>query len=172
MFRFPLFASHWRAYALAGLLLLGVGVAGASWYAKAATPTAPAMSQGEAILLKLATGALNDHHLVAPVGSNAYEFYFSVLQLDPHNEVALQAMHDAFKPSCDIVEHTIDRGELDEAQRELNLLHLYAPDNYTLLLLTGKLGAQRAVQARQHELEAARIRARLAAQAGEAPMAE
>lgn len=171
MLRFPLFAAHWRAYALTGLLL-GAAVAGVSWYAKAAGTAAPAMGQGEAILLKLATGALNDHRLVAPVGSNAYEFYFSVLQLDPHNEVAQQAMRDAFKPARDIVERTIDRGDLDEAQRELNLLHSYAPDNYTLLLLTGKLGAQRAVQARQHELEAERIRARLAAQAGKPPMAE
>lgn len=172
MLRFPLFAMHWRTYTLAGLLVLGASVAGVSWYAKAAGTAAPAMSQGEAIMLKLATGALNDHRLVAPVGSNAYEFYFSVLQLDPHNEVALQAMQDAFKPSCDIVENTIDRGDLDEAQRELNLLHLYAPNNYKLLLLTGKLGAQRAVQARQHELEAEQIQARLAAQATATPTAE
>jgi len=172
MLRFPSFASHWRVYALAGLLVLGASVAGASWYAKAAGTAAPAMSQGEAILLKLAAGALKERHLVAPVGSNVYEFYSSVLQLDPHNAVAQQAMRDVFKPSCDIVERTIDLGDLDEAQRELNLLHLYAPDDYTLLLLAGKLGAQRAVQSRRHEQEAARIQARLAAQQGAVPAVE
>jgi protein TonB len=158
MLRFFPAAPSRRAFLLLGLLVLGALAAGAFWRVQAAAGAAPAPVGGEAILLKLANTAMREHRLVAPVGSNVYEFYFSVLQLDPHNAEAQSALHDAFKPSCAVVERSIDRGDLDEAQRELNLLRQYAPDDYTLLLLGGKLGEHRAMQARQHEQEAERIR--------------
>jgi hypothetical protein len=91
-----------------------------------------------------------------------YEFYFSVLQLDPSNVTALQRMHDAFKPACDVVENTINSGDLDEAQRELLLLRMYDAHNYKLALLGSVLDAQRVIERRAHEAEAARIQAQQA----------
>jgi hypothetical protein len=157
-----------RAFLFLVLLVLGLLAAGTVWHARAAAGAAPAPTGGEAILLKLADTALHERRLVAPVGSNVYEFYFSVLQLDPRNALAKQRLSEAFAPACAAVERTMDRGDLDEAQRELRLLHEYAPNDYTLLLLGGKLGAKRAVLAKQHATEATLIRARAAAQAGSA----
>jgi hypothetical protein len=67
---------------------------------------------------------------VAPVGSNAFEFYFSVLQIEPGNAAAMAALRDLFKPACADVEHSIAAGDLDEAQRELQLLRAYDAGNY------------------------------------------
>jgi protein TonB len=109
------------------------------------------------VMLDLADKAYQQKHFVAPVGSNVYEFYFSVLQLDPNNATAQRRLREAFKPACDEVENTINGGDLDEAQRELTLLRQYDTHNYTLALLGSVLDAQRVIERRKHEAEAARI---------------
>lgn len=151
--------------ALAAVLAIA---GGGFWYAHASTD---AKSSGGhtandgsdvGILLGLADTAYHDKHLVAPVGSNVYEFYFSVLQLDPNNAIAQQRMRDSFKSACDVVESTVNTGDLDEAQRELLLLRMYDPHNYKLALLGSVLDAQRVIERHQHEAEAARIQAQQA----------
>jgi periplasmic protein TonB len=146
---------------LAALLAIG---GGAFWYAHASIG---AKSGGHSandgsdvgVMLGLADSAYQQKNLLAPVGSNMYEFYFSVLQLDPDNATAMQRMRDMFKPACDVVENTINGGDLDEAQRELSLLRMYDPHNYKLALLGSVLDAQRVIERRKHEAEAARIQA-------------
>jgi periplasmic protein TonB len=144
-------------------------VGGGFWYAHASInnnkPTGHTANDGSdvGVLMGLADTAYHDKHLVAPVGSNVYEFYFSVLQADPNNDVAQERMRDAFKPACDVVENTINSGDLDEAQRELSLLRMYDPHNYKLALLGSVLDAQRVIERRAHEAEAARIQAQQAA---------
>jgi protein TonB len=145
-----------------------VAIAGGGfWYAHAsinATPAGHTANDGSdvGILMGLADTAFQQKNLVAPVGSNVYEFYFSVQQLDPNNAVAQQRLRDSFKPACDVVENTISAGDLDEAQRELSLLRLYDPHNYKLALLGGVLDAQRVIERRAHEAEAARIQSQQA----------
>jgi periplasmic protein TonB len=139
-------------------------VGGAFWYAHASRSAAHVghtANDGSdvGILLGLADTAWQQNNLVAPVGSNVYEFYFSVLQSDPNNSTAIQRMKDAFKPACDDVEKTINSGDLDEAQRELYLLRMYDPHNYKLALLGSVLDAQRIIERHMHEAEAARIQA-------------
>jgi periplasmic protein TonB len=156
-----------------GLLLVAIAavvviVAGVFWYAHASMngkSSGHTANDGSdvGIMLGLAETAYHDQHLVAPVGSNVYEFYFSVLQLDPNNSIALGRLRDAFKPACDVVESTINSGDLDEAQRELLLLRMYDPHNYKLALLGSVLDAQRVIERREHEAEAARIQAQQAA---------
>ena len=151
------------------MLAAGVAIVGGGfWYAHAAMnakPTGHTANDGSdvGIMMGLADTAYQQKHLVAPVGSNVYEFYFSVLQLDPSNAVAQERLHDAFKPACDVIESTINSGDLDEAQRELSLLRMYDPHNYKLALLGGVLDAQRVIERRRHEAEAERIQARQAA---------
>jgi periplasmic protein TonB len=152
-----------------GLLFVSVAAllaiaGGAFWYAHASIgskSTDHTANDGSdvGIMLGLADSAYHDKRLLAPVGSNMYEFYFSVLQLDPTNTTALNRLRDMFKPACDVVESTINSGDLDEAQRELLLLRMYDPHNYKLALLGSVLDAQRVIERRQHEAEAARIQA-------------
>lgn len=150
---------------LAALLAIAGGV---FWYAHASIGgkfSGHTANDGSdvGIMLNLADSAYQEKRLLAPVGSNMYEFYFSVLQLDPNNSTALERLHDMFKPACDVVENTINGGDLDEAQRELLLLRMYDPHNYKLALLGSVLDAQRVIERRKHEAEAARIQAQQAA---------
>jgi len=114
---------------------------------------------GVGILLDLAKTAVSEKRLVAPAGSNAYEFYLSVLQLDPQNKVALDELHDAFPTASADVERAINDNNLDDAQRELSLLREFDSTNYILSLLGGKLDAQRQIQIRQDEARAAAMQA-------------
>lgn len=162
---------------LGGLLVLILAAGGGWWRWNARADAVPAPDDsGVRVLLGLAGDAVHDGRLVAPVGSNAFEFYFSVLQLDPHNRAALNSLRDAFKPACTDVEQTIAAGNLDDAQRELQLLRAYDAGNYKydpaheelnasdykLALLGGYLDAQRTLLGRKHAEEAAAISARQA----------
>jgi len=172
----PLFSRR-RAW-LGGLLvlvLLGGGWWG-WWRWSVRASTQASSGGGVGILLGLAAAARHDGHRVAPVGSNAFEFYFSVLQLEPDNATALAALRDMFKPACADVERSITVGDLDEAQRELQLLRAYDAGNYRydpahdelnasdykLALLGGYLDAQRTLLGRKHAAEAAAMAARQA----------
>jgi periplasmic protein TonB len=157
----------WISGALAVVVLGAIG-----WYAAghtgsgsiASLDSSPASASstddsGTGILLGLADTAIKDSHLVAPAGSNAYEFYLSVLQLDAQNKTAQQNMHDLFGSASEEVERSINNNDLDEAQRELGLLREFDSTNYTLSLLGGKLDAARQVMIKQDEARAAAIQA-------------
>jgi protein TonB len=150
-------------------------VAGTLWYTHASTKAAAESraaddSDGVTILLGLADKAFDDNHLVAPIGSNMYEFYLSVLQLDPKNREALERTKRAFEPACAEVESAVSRGDLDEADRELRLLRDFdvnrdsSKANYKLELLGSYLDAQRRILTNKHEMEARLIQERLSAQ--------
>lgn len=127
-----------------------------------AAPAGPADVEGRTLLLDLAGEAEREHRLVAPAGSNAYEFYLSVLGLAPQDAASREALHRLFPAATQTIEETIDRGELDEAERELRLLRDFDRDNYIVALLAGKLAAERGLATRRHEARAAMIRARAA----------
>lgn len=158
------FAANRRGLLFVVLAAVLILAGGGLWYAHAsrtASGGGHVANDGSevGVMMDLADKAYQDKQLVAPVGSNAYEFYFSVLQLDPNNATAQRRLRDAFKPACDVVESTINGGDLDEAQRELSLLRQYDPHNYKLALLGSVLDAQRVIERRRHEAEAARIQA-------------
>jgi hypothetical protein len=172
MFRSLLAASRRHALVLVPLVLLLVPACGIVWYSRVSAAasmahfgmpsTAVADSTDDAesgitILLGLARDAMRDGRLVAPQGSNAFEFYLSVLQLDPSNLTAQEALRETFPRAAVEIEGTINGGELEEARREIDLLREFDRDNFTLALLGGKLSAARSIVTRQHEMEAARI---------------
>lgn len=126
------------------------------------TAQAAVDTSGRDILIQLADSAVHDRRLLAPAGRNAFEFYLSVLQLEPGNRVALSALHRLLPAAADTVEQSIDEGDLDEAQRELALLREVDTDDYLPALLGGKLDAQRQLVTRRHEAHAAQIQAQLA----------
>lgn len=115
---------------------------------------------GVSVLLSLADTAFHEKRIVAPAGSNMYEFYLSILELEPTNKLARARMLSEFEPATHEVEHVISTGDLDEAERELRLLHDYGKqqsvesDSYKLALLGSYLYAQRNLLSRTHEAEA------------------
>lgn len=164
--------SHRYALALVSLAVLA-GAAGIFWYSQAAADasldatSAPTVSVRDAstdaaqsstgILLGLARDAMRDGRLVAPAGSNAYEFYLSVLQLQPENRTAQDALRESFPRAAVEIEHTINTSDLEEARREIDLLREFDSNNFTLALLGGKLSAARNIVMKRHEAEAERI---------------
>lgn len=147
--------------ALCGAMLLGL-LGWRLWAVPADEAPAPASDDGVSILLGLTQQALAEHRLLAPAGANAYEFALSVLQLQAGNRAARQTLQAHFEAACEEVERRINGNELDEAQRELRLLREFDPNNYTVLLLDGKLGAKRALMVREDEARAAILQARQA----------
>ncbi len=122
-----------------------------------ASESADDAQSGAGIMLSLARDAMRDGRLVAPAGSNGYEFYLSVLQLEPENRAAQEALRESFPRAAVEIERTINHRELDEARREIDLLREFDSNNYTLALLGGKLAAARNIESRQHEQEALRL---------------
>ena len=90
-------------------------------------------------LLREASSALRDNRLVAPAGNNALEYYLRVLDKDPENKTARDALREMFPIATGPVEQSINGGNLDEANRVINLLARADPNNYTLTILRGKL---------------------------------
>ncbi|WP_267225659.1 hypothetical protein [Dyella silvae] len=173
MSRFASLAPH-RGVIVAVSVIVVAALAGAAYWlygsgtgsSAAASASSGKDDSGVTIMLDLAKTAVTEKRLVAPAGSNAYEFYLSVLQLDPENKVALDQLHEAFPSASADVERSINDNNLDEAQRELSLLREYDKTNYILSLLGGKLDAQRQIQIHQDEARAAVIQAQQSAAGG------
>jgi hypothetical protein len=171
--RSPAGVSH-RYALVAALLLIVAAASGIFWYSQAAAnvslnegsslsprSTTAALDDarsGTTIVLGLARDAMHDGRLVAPAGSNAYEFYLSVLQLEPDNRTAQDALRESFPRAAEEIEHAINHQDLEEARREIELLREFDSNNFTLALLGGKLSAARNIVMRQHEAEAVRVR--------------
>jgi protein TonB len=83
--------------------------------------------------------ALRENRLVAPAGNNALEYYLRILDKDPNNATAKDALREMFPIVTGPVEQSINNGGLDEATRVINLLAKADPNNYTLTILRGKL---------------------------------
>jgi protein TonB len=94
-------------------------------------------------LLSEARSAMNQQRVIAPAGNNAFEFYLKVLQKQPGNQVAADALRETFPFAASNVEQVINQRQFDEADREITLLAKVDPTNYTLTILRSKLDAQR-----------------------------
>ena len=105
-------------------------------------------------LLAGARTAVNQQRLVAPKGNNAFEFYEKVLEKDPKNQVAADALRETFTFGANAVEQTINSRDFDEAQREIALLAKADPTNYTLTILRSKLDAQQKLAQRDQAQQA------------------
>jgi protein TonB len=102
-------------------------------------------------LLAEARTAMNDQRLVSPAGNNAFEFYMKVLQKQPGNPVAADALRETFSYGAAATEQTINQRDFNEAQREIDLLAKADPENYTLTILRSKLDAQRKTLDREQQ---------------------
>jgi protein TonB len=94
-------------------------------------------------LLSEARKAMNEQRVIAPAGNNAFEFYLKVLQKQPGNQTAADALRETFPFAASNVEQVINQRDFNEADREIDLLAKVDPTNYTLTILRSKLDAQR-----------------------------
>ncbi|MEO6967183.1 MAG: energy transducer TonB [Rhodanobacteraceae bacterium] len=127
-------------------------VAAAEQAAQAAQARMETMSVQQ--LLAEARTAFGQQRLLAPKGNNAFEYYEKALQKDPKNQVAQDALREAFPVGANMVEQTIGQNNYDEAQREIDLLAKADPSNYTLTILRSKLEAAKRQQQRADALKA------------------
>lgn len=121
----------------------------------AGTTSAKLQSMSVPDLLAAARDAYAQHRLVAPAGDNAMEYYEAVLAKDPGNQVAKDALREAFPFGVPDVEKAISQGNFDDASRAIDLLAKADPTNYTLTLLRSKLDAQKRLQTRQEQQQLA-----------------
>jgi protein TonB len=115
---------------------------------------------GVDILLGLARTATREGRMVAPQGNNAYEYYLSVIQLEPNNATAQDALRETLPFASQEIERQINRRQLEEARREIALLRDFDPTNYTLIILGAKCDAQQQVVTAEDEAKAEAIRRR------------
>lgn len=150
-------------YSLLILVVLFAIAVGVTWWQvrhseEADTPSQSSVSAtgpvlranaGTDELLQHARDAMAAQRLLAPAGNNAFESYLAVLQREPGNRVAQDALREVFPFAAHAAEQTIDAGDGAEAQRQIDLLRRADPKNYTLTLLQAKLDAQQAAVAQQ-----------------------
>ncbi|MCW0203286.1 MAG: energy transducer TonB [Rhodanobacter thiooxydans] len=132
---------------------------------RAAPPPANVAAMDLNQLLAEARTAMNEQRYLAPTGNNAFEFYLRVLEKDPGNKVASDALRETFPFAANSAEQAINSRDLGEAQRQIELLAKADPANFTLTILRSKLDAQRKTQDKQQQLAVDQERAaQLAAQ--------
>jgi len=102
-------------------------------------------------LLAEARTAMNEQRYLAPNGNNAFEFYLRVLQKDPGNKVAADALRETFPFAATSAEQSINSRDFNEAQRQIDLLAKADPTNFTLTILRSKLDAQRKTLDKQQQ---------------------
>ncbi|MBQ4854698.1 energy transducer TonB [Rhodanobacter sp. B2A1Ga4] len=130
---------------------------------RAAPPPANVAAMGLDQLLTEARSAMNEQRYLAPAGNNAFEFYLRVLEKDPGNKVASDALRETFPFAATSAEQAINSRDLGEAQRQIDLLAKADPANFTLTILRSKLDAQRKTQDKQQAVDQQKA-AQLAAQ--------
>lgn len=119
---------------------------------RAAPPPADVAGMGVDQLLGEARTAMNEQRYLAPAGNNAFEFYLRVLEKDPGNKVASDALRETFPFAAPSAEQAINARDFNEAQRQIDLLAKADPTNFTLTILRSKLDAQRKTLDKQQQL--------------------
>jgi len=111
-------------------------------------------------LLAEAGKAVKDERLLSPAGNNAFEFYLKVLDRQPNNPVAKEALRETFPFGANEAEQEINNRNFNQAQREIDLLAKADPDNYTLTILRSKLDAQRKTASQEQQKAQAELLAK------------
>lgn len=171
-----------------GLLLVAIAAGAAWWFltqggdpaapaGTVATP-APALTEADIVpvspaveelsvdqLSREARKALAEQRMVMPAGNNALEYYLAILDKEPKNSGAAEALRELFPFASGTAEQEITLGNLDEATRIISQLAKADPSNYTLTILRSKLEAKRKIVDRDLATQAAATAAAAAAAA-------
>ncbi len=110
-------------------------------------PEVEVLSVGQ--LFTAARTALAENRMVMPAGNNALEYYLAILEKEPGNSGAAEALRELFPFASGTAEQEIASGSVDEAARIIAQLAKADPENYTLTILRSKLDARRAALERE-----------------------
>jgi len=99
--------------------------------------------------------AMAAQRMVAPAGDNALEYYLAIVEKEPGNAGARDALRELFPFASGTAEQEINQGNLEEAARIVAALALADPENYSLTILRGKLEARRRIVEREQLAQAA-----------------
>ena len=116
-------------------------------------------------LYREARKALAEQSMVMPAGNNALEYYLAILEKEPANSGAQEALRELFPFASGTAEQEINLGNLDEATRIVAQLAKADPSNYTLTILRSKLDAKRKLMERDVAAQEAAAAATAAAAA-------
>jgi len=142
--------------------------------AAAQPETAIPAEMSVADLLIAARTALTDERLATPAGNSAIDFYVAVIERDPDNLTAAQALVDIFPMAVAVAEREIAQGRLDDAERIAALLDRASPGSFSVRSLRERIATTRAAQDRvlvqeQERQRLAAEQARIEAQQAAAP---
>lgn len=98
-------------------------------------------------LLAQARAAMAESRLVAPAGNNAYENYLAVLDQQPANVSAREALNDLYGIAVSSADQAVGGGDLDEAERLAGMLARTNPDSFTVVNLRQRIERARATAA-------------------------
>ena len=98
-------------------------------------------------LLADARRAMSASQLVSPAGQNAYEYYLSVLERQPGNPSAREALNDLYGIAVSSAEQAINAADYDEAERLTAMLASSNPNSFTVTNLNQRIERGRSAQA-------------------------
>lgn len=124
-------------------------------------------------LLADARRAMSASQLVSPAGQNAYEYYLSVLERQPGNPSAREALNDLYGIAVSSAEQAINAADYDEAERLTAMLASSNPNSFTVTNLNQRIERGRSAQSAAAAAAAAQGQQQAAAAAAtEAPEPE
>ncbi len=116
-------------------------------------------------LLAQARAAHEKNQYVDPEGTNEVELYLRVLEKDPNNRNAQEALLEVIPFATDQAESYIRQGNIPQAERTLGLLRKADPNSVVLISLAGKIEQMQRLQTdREAEIIAQQQQAALFAQ--------
>jgi protein TonB len=114
-------------------------------------------------LLASARSAMAESRLVSPAGSNAYENYLAVLEQQPDNVSAREALNDLYGIAVSSADQAMAAGDVDDAERLAEMLARSNPNSFTVVNLRQRIERARTAAAAAEAAEAQRLQAQQAA---------
>lgn len=148
--------------------------------APAGGPAATDAGDSVDTLLAQARSAMASSRMVSPAGENAYEYYLAVLEQQPDNVSAREALNDLYGIAVSSAEQAIGSGDFDDAERLADMLARSNPNSFTVINLRQRIergvtavsAAEQAQQAQAREQQPAGNAAASTASPTEPPLPE
>lgn len=114
-------------------------------------------------LLSQARSAMAESRMVSPANNNAYQYYLAVLEQEPTNVSAREALNDLYGIAVSSADQSVAAGDFEDAERLAGMLAVSNPNSFTVVNLRQRIerareavtAAELAAQQRQQAQQAA-----------------